>query len=411
MLGGGRLRVLTVIGTRPEAIKMAPVLKTLAAHPKIVSTVCATGQHREMLQQALQSFDIEVDVDLAIMRPNQSLNAVVRRVVEGVDRVLRVAKPDRVLVHGDTSTALAAAVAAFNNGIPVAHVEAGLRSFDVGRPWPEEVNRRALDVLCDLLFATTALAKENLEAEQAPGRIVVTGNTGVDALIMTVERLDADAALRAGVDSRLPTLASGRRLILVTGHRRENIGEGLLNVCRVIRRLSDHRDLEIVYALHLNPAAQSPARELLSDLSNVHLLPPQNYLSFVRLLQRADLVLTDSGGVQEEAPALGKMVLVTRTETERPEGVAMGAARLVGSDPGRIEAEAMRVLAQPGHAATSGVFRSPYGDGRASERIVRALLELPVEEFRAETKPAAVVVNERRPAGVGRDRGRVVLTR
>ena len=402
--------MFTVIGTRPEAIKMAPVLKALEASPDIESMVCATGQHREMLHQALQSFDIKVDVDLAIMRPNQSLNTIVRRVVGGVGRLLSASRPDRVLVHGDTSSALAAAVAAFNNRVPVAHVEAGLRSFNIERPWPEEMNRRALDLFCDLLFAPTSLAKRNLVAERVPGRIVVTGNTGIDALTMAVDRLNDDAALRAEIDARLPALAAGRQLVLVTGHRRENFGDGLVNVCHAVRRLSERADLEIIYALHLNPAAQLPARNLLGGLRNVHLLPPQDYLSFVRLLQRADLVLTDSGGVQEEAPALGKPVLVTRTETERPEGVSMGVARLVGSNPERIEAEALRVLAMARHGVAIGAVNSSYGDGRASDRIVRTLIGLPVEEFDAEANTLVNAPPKRSLRPVGREPGRVAGT-
>lgn len=380
---GRRVKILSVIGTRPEAIKMAPVLMDLRARADITSLVCATGQHREVVDQALEALGVRVDVNLAIMEPGQSLNAIVQRVVSGVDALLREAKPDRVLVHGDTSTALAAAMAAFNHGTPTAHVEAGLRSFDPARPWPEEMNRRALDVLCDVLFAPTESARQNLAAEQNPGRIVVTGNTGIDALQRALARIEAEPALRMKLDADLPAPIDGRRLLLVTGHRRENLGEGLQNVSIALERLSHRSDLQIAYVLHPNPAAQQPVRRRLEGLTNVHILPPQPYLSSVRLLQRADVVLTDSGGVQEEAPVLGAPVLLTRTETERQEGVAAGQVRLVGTDVGEIEAEVIRLLLKPARPRATEGLRSPYGDGRASERIVRALMGETVDEFSA----------------------------
>jgi len=381
------VRIFVVIGTRPEAIKMAPVIRALRANPEVTCVVCSTGQHREALSQALRFFEIEVDVDLGVMRPGQTPNDIVGAVVTKMDRALLRFRPDRVLVHGDTSTALAAAICAFNRRLPVAHVEAGLRSFDPARPWPEETNRRMVDVACDLLFAPTAGDKGNLEAERASGRILVTGNTGVDALLLAAGRLTAHPGLRRAVDEKLPTFSPARRLIVVTAHRRENLGEGIVGVSEALARLSRRGDVEIAYVLHPNPAAQEAPRRLLSEAAGVHLLPPQDYLSFVRLLQRADVILTDSGGVQEEAPILGKPVLVARTETERHLGVAQGAARLVGLDPDRIEAAIAQVVEDP---AAFGPNRrtSPYGDGLAGERIARALQGIEIEEFDSDSSSA-----------------------
>jgi UDP-N-acetylglucosamine 2-epimerase (non-hydrolysing) len=397
------LRILSIVGTRPEAIKMAPVIEALGACSDVVSTVCVTGQHREMLDQVLTQFGIAPAYDLDVMRRNKTLSDVVRAVMRGVDRVFDDVRPDRVLVHGDTSTAMAAAVAAFNRKIPVAHVEAGLRTHDLTRPWPEEFNRKVIDVGSDLLFVPTLIAKRNLLAESATGRIVVTGNTVIDALQSTVRRLDADPALRARVDAELPAFAETRRLILVTGHRRENLGRGLASVCEALVRLAAREDVEVAYVLHLNPQVNGPVRKMLQGRPRIHLTPPQNYLSFVRLMQRAYMVITDSGGVQEEAPVLGTPALVTRTETERPETIQIGASRLVGPETKAIVAAAETLLGDPIAYRAAKEVHSPYGDGRAAERIVQALLGRPVEEF----NPAGWVLSAREvPAQLARPRAR-----
>lgn len=381
MLDAMAVRILSIIGTRPEAIKMAPVLEALETCAEVESTVCVTGQHREMLDQVLRTFEIAPAYDLNVMRRRTSLSQVVRAVMKGVDRVIDEVRPDRVLVHGDTSTALAAAIAAFNKKVPVGHVEAGMRTYNPLRPWPEEFNRRVIDVASDLLFAPTSSAKRNLVGESATGRIVVTGNTVIDALQSAVRRLNADAALRARLDRELPGIADGRRLILVTGHRRETLGDGLASICDALRRLAEREDVEIVYVLHLNPRVHVPVRRMLEGRSRIHLAPPQDYLSFVRLMQRAFLVITDSGGLQEEAPAIGLPVVVTRTETERPETVQMGASQLVGPRADAIAGAVERLLDDPAAYKAASALRSPYGDGRAAGRIVGALTGEPVEEF------------------------------
>ena len=360
---------------------MAPVVTTFRGRPRVESIVCTTGQHREMLDQVLQQLDLEVQLDLALVRPGRSLNATSAAVLAGIDEVLASVRPDRVMVQGDTTTAMAAAMAAFNRGVPIAHVEAGLRTHDPARPWPEETNRRTIDGYSDLLFAPTARARANLLAENQPGRIVLTGNTGIDSLEAGADRLASDHGLRARIDQELPAPSPGKRLVLVTGHRRETLGNGLLSVCQALGRLSERDDVEILYALHLNPQVEGPVRRALGDRANIHLAPPQSYLAFIRLMQRAHFVISDSGGVQEEAPAFGKPVLVTRTETERGEAVDAGAAELVGTDPDAIVAAASRLLDDEVHYRLCAQRRFPFGDGRAAARIVDAVLGLEVEEF------------------------------
>jgi UDP-N-acetylglucosamine 2-epimerase (non-hydrolysing) len=334
-----------------------------------------------MLDQILPQLDLEAQLDLTLVRQGQSLNATMAALLAGIDKVLASVRPDRVMVQGDTTTAMAAAMAAFNRGVRIAHVEAGLRTYDPARPWPEEINRRTIDGYSDLLFAPTARARANLLAENQPGRIVLTGNTGIDSLEAGSNRLDGDHALRARIDQELPALSQDKRLILVTGHRRETLGNGLLNVCQALSRLSERDDVEILYALHLNPRVEGPVRRALGDRANIHLAPPQSYLGFIRLMQRAHFLISDSGGVQEEAPALGKPVLVTRTETERGEAVDVGAAQLVGTEPAGIVAAASRLLDDDVHYRLRAQRRFPFGDGRAAGRIVDTLLGLTVEEF------------------------------
>ncbi|MBN6150051.1 UDP-N-acetylglucosamine 2-epimerase (non-hydrolyzing) [Xanthomonas sp. AmX2] len=375
------MKVLSVFGTRPEAIKMGPLVRALHAAPHIESLVCITGQHRAMLDQVMALFEIRPDHDLDVMVADQTLNGLCSRLFARLDALYEQVRPDRVLVHGDTSTAMTAALAAFHRRIPVGHVEAGLRTGDLQRPWPEEMNRRVIDVVADHLFAPTASSRANLEQENLSGRISVTGNTVIDALELTVERLEQDGALRASVDAQFPFLSPQRKLLLVTGHRRESFGEGFANICRALAELAQRTDLEIVYPVHLNPNVQGPIHAQLGGLDNVHLIAPQDYLNFVRLMQRAHVVLTDSGGVQEEAPALGRPVLVMRDVTERPEAVQAGVVTLVGTDPARIVAAVDAACDRPVRPAHFLPDASPYGDGRASARIVAALCGLPFDEF------------------------------
>ncbi|WP_369976928.1 non-hydrolyzing UDP-N-acetylglucosamine 2-epimerase [Xanthomonas bundabergensis] len=375
------MKVLSVFGTRPEAIKMGPLVRALHAAPDIDSLVCITGQHRAMLDQVLGLFAIAPDHDLDVMVPDQTLNGLCSRLFDKLDALYAQVQPDRVLVHGDTSTAMTAALAAFHRRIPVGHVEAGLRTGNLQQPWPEEMNRRVIDVVADHLFAPTHDARGNLEREHLSGRISVTGNTVIDALQLTVERLARDTALREAVDAQFAFLDPRRKLLLVTGHRRESFGDGFANICRALAELAQRQDLQIVYPVHLNPNVQGPVHAQLGGLPNVHLIAPQDYLNFVRLMQRAHVVLTDSGGVQEEAPALGRPVLVMRDVTERPEAVKAGVVALVGTDPARIVAAVAAACAKPARPAQFLPGASPYGDGRASARIVAALRGLPFDQF------------------------------
>ncbi|MFG1461812.1 UDP-N-acetylglucosamine 2-epimerase (non-hydrolyzing) [Xanthobacter sp. DSM 24535] len=367
------MRILSVFGTRPEAIKMAPLVAAMAAEPQLSSLVCVTGQHRAMLDQVLGLFSIRPDFDLDVMVPNQTLNALCARIISQLDPVLEQAKPDRVLIHGDTTTALAAALAAFNRGIAVGHVEAGLRTYDLARPWPEEMNRQVADRLCDLLFAPTPAAAANLRSEHLQGRILVTGNTVIDALFLTLARIDADPALRAELDARFAGYGEARRLILVTGHRRENFGAGFIAICDALAEIATRGDVDIVYPVHLNPNVRGPVLERLGNLANLHLIAPLDYVPFLYLMRRAALVLTDSGGVQEEAPSLGKPVLVMRDVTERPEAVTAGTVELVGTDRARIVSAVSRLLDDPAHYASFARRLNPYGDGEAAARIVDTL--------------------------------------
>lgn len=373
------IRVLSVVGTRPEAIKMAPLVRRLAADPRFTSRLCATGQHRQMLDQAFALFGLVPDRDLNVMAPGQDLFDVTSKVLLGMRDVLREERPDVVLVHGDTTTCLAASMAAFYAGIPVGHVEAGLRSGDLAAPFPEEFNRIVADRVTRWHFAPTEGARENLLAEgHDPERLFVTGNTVIDALLWTRERTRKRTArdYEQQLGAELAALVSHwqGRIVLVTGHRRENFGRPFEDLCRAIRDCAErHDDWLFVYPVHLNPNVQRPVREWLTGVPNVVLGAPLEYEPFVWLMDRADLVLTDSGGVQEEAPALGKPVLVLRDVTERPEAIAAGTARLVGTDPTRIVGELERLLGDDHAYASMAKARNPYGDGRACERIVDVL--------------------------------------
>ncbi|MHA6912052.1 non-hydrolyzing UDP-N-acetylglucosamine 2-epimerase [Ralstonia pseudosolanacearum] len=369
-------KILTVFGTRPEAIKMAPLVQALQAEQGIASSVCVSAQHREMLDQVLQLFDIVPEFDLNVMRSGQTLSDVTSSVLDGINGVLDAYAPDAVLVHGDTTTTLAASLAAFYRRIPVGHVEAGLRTGNVWSPWPEELNRRVTDAVSTWHFAPTAESRQNLLDEGIePQCVTLTGNTVIDALLTVKYRLDSNPALAAGVASAYPFLDPGRRLILVTGHRRENFGEPFERFCVALRLLAArHPDVQIVYPVHLNPNVQQPVRAILSGHDNVHLIDPQDYLPFVYLMDRAYLIVTDSGGIQEEAPALGKPVLVTRETTERPEAVASGTARLVGTDTARIVREVETLLDDSAAYLCMAHAHNPYGDGQACRRIVEALM-------------------------------------
>jgi UDP-N-acetylglucosamine 2-epimerase len=361
--------VLVVFGTRPEAIKMAPVVAALKARGDVLrTTVCVTAQHREMLDQVLSLFGIVPEIDLDLMRSGQSLADVTAAVVTGIDQVLRERQPDVVLVHGDTTTAMAAALAAFYRQVPVGHVEAGLRSGRLDAPFPEEMNRVVVDRLATHWFAPTPRALDHLRREGADeARVTVTGNTAVDALLYVRGRV---AAMEVPVKA---AVGDPKRLVLVTAHRREAFGKPFADLCAGIQAVAtSHPDVQFVYPVHLNPQVKGPARERLSA-PNVHLLDPVDYASLVWLLDRAECVLTDSGGIQEEAPALGKPVLVLREVTERPELIEAGAGILVGTSPERIEAEASRLLDDPAHRAAMGRPRSIFGDGRAAVRIAARL--------------------------------------
>lgn len=370
------MKVLIVFGTRPEAIKMAPVVHRLKATPGLDVDVCVTAQHREMLDQVLALFDIVPDFDLDVMKPGQDLTDITSNIILAMRDVLKAQRYDRLLVHGDTTTTMAGALAAFYAQVPVGHVEAGLRTGNLYAPWPEEANRMIVGRLADLHFAPTQTARRSLLAENvADENIVVTGNTVIDALHDVVARLDADAALDAQIAARFPFLDEGRRLILVTGHRRENFGTGFENICTALRDISERSDAQIVYPVHLNPNVQAPVNRILGDTSGVHLIAPQDYLPFVWLMRRSHLIITDSGGVQEEAPSLGKPVLVMRATTERPEAVEAGTVRLVGTDPDAIREGALNLLNNPENYDAMARALNPYGDGNASARIARALIE------------------------------------
>lgn len=364
--------VVVIVGTRPEAIKMAPVYLALRADPRVRVSLLTTAQHRQMLDQVLAVFSIRPDVDLDLMRPDQTLSEVTARVVMGVQEALAVMQPDAALVHGDTTTCLCSALAACYERIPVGHVEAGLRTYNFDAPWPEEINRRLTDPICRWCFAPTASAAENLRTEHIEDdRIFVTGNTVIDALFlardMTRARPPRVADLPAGA-------LEGRRLILVTGHRRESFGQPLRELCQALRDIvRAHEDTVLVYPVHLNPNVRRTVHEVLETEPRVHLTRPLAYLPFVHLMDRSVLIITDSGGIQEEAPSLGKPVLVTRAVTERPEAVQAGLAALCGTDRDKIFQTASTLLTDPDAYAAMSHGKNPYGDGQASRRIVDIL--------------------------------------
>lgn len=371
-----RKRVLVAFGTRPEAIKMAPVVKALAANPLIELKVCLTAQHRQMLDQVIQLFEIKPDFDLDLMQPGQSLTQLTARILAGMEEVFQSWRPDVVLVHGDTTTTMATSLAAFYQQIAVGHVEAGLRTGNIYSPWPEEMNRKIAGAISTIHFAPTEKARANLLREGiAPEAVHVTGNTVIDALLEVSGSLRADKAAREVFGRKFNFLDDARKMILVTGHRRENFGGGFENICQAIARLSARDDVQVVYPVHLNPNVQGPVNRILADSTNVHLIEPQDYLPFIYLMDRAHVLLTDSGGIQEEAPSLGKPVLVMRDTTERPEAVDAGTVQLVGTDEAAIFDGVTRLLDDPLEHDRMSRAHNPYGDGHAAQRISKILGE------------------------------------
>lgn len=370
------MKILSVFGTRPEAIKMAPLVRLLGKDRRFDSRVCVTAQHRQMLDQVLKLFEIHPRYDLNVMRPGQSLSTLTASILTGLDPVLDEFKPDILLVHGDTTSCFSAALAAFYKKLPIAHVEAGLRTGNLSSPWPEEANRKLTGSLATLHFAPTETAKENLLREGIlASSISVTGNTVIDALLLARGRLSTEACLRSGSEEWFPQLRDNADLVLITGHRRENFGDGFERICRAIHTLAaDLPEVDFLYPVHLNPNVHGPVKALLGGLTNVHLVAPLEYLPFVYLMNRARIILTDSGGIQEEAPSLGKPVLVMRDTTERPEAVDAGTVRLVGTDIREIVEGVQMLLCDKVAYKKMTQANNPYGDGHASQRIVDALL-------------------------------------
>ncbi len=373
-------KILLVFGTRPEAIKMAPLVKEFQKYPEIFDVkVCVTGQHRQMLDQVLAIFDIRPNYDLNIMAPNQDLYDITSKVLLGTRPVLKEYSPDIVLIHGDTTTSMAAGLAAFYQHIKIGHVEAGLRTYCLDSPWPEEMNRQVADRLCDYYFAPTEQARQNLLHEGTPEeKIFVTGNTVIDALFMAVEMISSNQEIKKKVKQTLSTsgyVIGNRPYILVTGHRRENFGDGFRHICMALKEIAlAYPDMDIVYPVHLNPNVQKPVYELLSEVKNIHLIAPLDYLPFIYLMQHCCLILTDSGGIQEEAPSLGKPVLVMRNTTERPEAVTAGTVKLLGTDPQAIVKHVHQLLKDQTVYNQMTKAHNPYGNGNACQKIVSQLM-------------------------------------
>lgn len=386
------MRLLTIIGTRPEAVKMAPVLRALSGWAGVVSLLATTGQHRDLVNGPLGFFGLAADFDLELMEACQGPLALVERAIPAIESLLAEVRPDRVIVQGDTASALAGAEAARRRGVPVAHVEAGLRTHR-DLPWPEEPFRRAIDAIAGTLFAPTVGAALNLAAENVSGTVHITGNSGIDALRLTIERLAEDRTLRAECDAAILTRGD-RPLLFATLHRRENVGEGAREVCAALSAIADAGIADIVFPVHPNPEVSVPIHAALSGRGGIHLLAPLSYPATVRLMQRCDLILTDSGGLQEEAPSLGKPVLVLRDVTERPEGIELGLATLVGARREAIIQAVKEALARP--------FRqdgaNPYGDGRAAERIAAILLAAPFEPFQSSSSSRETIAGPSLPA-------------
>ncbi|EKO3437984.1 non-hydrolyzing UDP-N-acetylglucosamine 2-epimerase [Vibrio fluvialis] len=372
-----KIKVLSVFGTRPEAIKMAPVVEQLKHDIRFESKVCVTGQHRQMLDQVLELFDIQPDYDLNIMKAGQDLTDVTSSILLGLRNVLQEFNPDYVLVHGDTATTLSTTLAAYFQQIKVGHVEAGLRTNNIYSPWPEEGNRKVTGSLANLHFAPTSTSLDNLLAENVPeDTIVITGNTVIDALFMVRDKLSHNQELQSNFMKKFDFLKTGRRVVLITGHRRESFGGGFERICQAVSELAvKFKDVDFVYPVHLNPNVREPVNRFLSGQPNIFLIAPQDYLPFVYLMNRSDVILTDSGGIQEEAPSLGKPVLVMRDTTERPEAVEAGTVKLVGTDVNRIVNEVSMLLTDDKAYQVMSVAHNPYGDGTASTRILEAIAD------------------------------------
>ena len=374
-------KILLVFGTRPEAIKMAPLVKTFEKESLIESKVCVTAQHREMLDQVLEMFDIAPDYDLNLMKPGQDLYDITSYVLLGLKNVLEEFQPDIVLVHGDTTTTSATSLATFYKKIKIGHIEAGLRTGDIYSPWPEEANRQITGVLANYHFAPTLTSKNNLIKENKnPINIIVTGNTVIDALFLALEKIDTDINLKTKIVESINSqykLKDDKKFILVTGHRRENFGQGFIHICEALKILAiNNPNIDIVYPVHLNPNVQKPVNNILSGISNIYLIKPLQYEEFVYMMNRSYLIITDSGGVQEEAPSLGKPVLVMRDTTERPEAVKAGTVKLVGTNKETIVKEAQKLLDNKDEYDKMSKAHNPYGDGKACEKIVKFLKEI-----------------------------------
>lgn len=372
-------KILSIFGTRPEAIKMAPVVKALSQHYGVNAKICVTAQHRQMLDQVLSLFQITPDYDLNIMQPNQTLTQLSARLMSALEEILTSFKPDRILIHGDTTTSFIAALTAFYHKIPIAHVEAGLRSHQLYSPWPEEANRHLSSVLADCHFAPTEEARNNLLKENIPSSAIhITGNTVIDALLEVRQLLMDDVQIQQTLQKQFPFIQPQKKLILVTGHRRENFGQGFENICKALALLAKRSDVQIVYPVHLNPNVQGPVYQHLQPFTNIFLIDPVDYLPFVYLMLNSYLILTDSGGIQEEAPALGKPVLVMRDCTERPEAIAAGTTRLVGTEVQRMLDHVTQLLDDPHAYQQMSLAHNPYGDGKATQRIMNVLTTLMV---------------------------------
>ncbi|MBT5550879.1 MAG: UDP-N-acetylglucosamine 2-epimerase (non-hydrolyzing) [Nitrospina sp.] len=376
MTDSTKKKILLVFGTRPEAIKLAPLISILKNQPQCETRVCVTAQHREMLDQALNIFNIQPDYDLNLMKPGQDLTDITSGVLLEMRKVLKKWRPDWLVVQGDTSTTFSASLAGFYEKIRIAHVEAGLRTWNNYLPWPEEMNRRLTSSLSTLHFSPTLWAKQNLISENIPeDRIHVTGNTVIDALLKITEKIKMDTALQDSLIEKFSFLDGQKKIVLVTGHRRENFGEAFENICNALKELSQNHNLQIVYPVHLNPNITEPVNHILGQVDNVYLIEPLDYVSFVYLMNMSTLILTDSGGVQEEAPSLGKPVLVMRDTTERPEGVEAGTVKLVGTQSDVIVRETNALLEETALYEKMAQTHNPYGDGKAAEKIVRELLD------------------------------------